>query len=84
MTLLLKPIVFQAIVKEGFQIISAPDVKDGHVEWSHPAGPDAKIRYTKRRTPEGDWHEIGEFCRGEDPCVKTLEMRLSKISAEGN
>ncbi len=45
--------------------------------------PGGRVRYTVRLTPEGDWHERGEFSRDGTQWMPTLEMRLKKLATHG-
>lgn len=69
---------FDAFVKEGYQTRTTPTITDNEYSWSHPAGPEAEMRYTARLTDAGEWLETGFYCRGND-CRQTFEMRLSRI-----
>ena len=53
-------------------------VRPDGFSWSHPAGPNATVRYTAT-IRDGEWHEVGERIAGSAPPVKTLEMRLRRI-----
>lgn len=42
--------------------------------------PGGRTRYTIRLTPEGEWHERGEFSRDGQQWFPTMEMRLRRAS----
>lgn len=72
---------FDAFVKEGYQSRSAPQVGENEFRWSHPAGPNAEMRYHARLSPDGEWIESGERCVAEK-CTPVMEMRLSRSSPD--
>lgn len=69
---------FDAFVKEGYQTRAMPIVGENEFSWSHPAGPQADMRFTARLTDDGDWLETGSYCEGET-CRQTFEMRLTRM-----
>lgn len=71
---------FDAFVKDGYQTRGTPVIEENRYHWSHPAGPDAEMRYTVQLDENGQWHETGSYCRA-DQCSQTFEMRLSRIEA---
>ena len=42
--------------------------------------PGGRTRYTIRLTPEGEWHERGEFSRDGQQWFPTMEMRLRRVA----
>jgi hypothetical protein len=42
--------------------------------------PGGRTRYTIRLTPEGEWHERGEFSRDGQQWIPTMEMRLRRVA----
>lgn len=72
---------FDAFVKEGYQSRSEPQVGENEYRWSHPAGPNAEMRYHARLSDDGEWIESGERCVAEN-CTPVMEMRLSRISSD--
>lgn len=54
------------------------ELKENGFVWG-TAVPGGKIRYTMTLTPQGEWHEKGEFTRDEQRWFPTMEMRLKRI-----
>jgi hypothetical protein len=42
------------------------------------ATPQGQVRYAMRLTPQGEWHETGEFVAGEGPARQFIELRVRK------
>lgn len=54
-------------------------VQDSGFVWGHEA-PTGQVRYTMRLTPEGEWHEAGEFSPDGTRWFPTIEMRLRRVA----
>jgi hypothetical protein len=52
-------------------------VLDQGFEWGYEAGP-AKVKFTMRLTPKGEWSESGEAIVGNAPPRKILDMTVRK------
>ncbi len=72
---------FDAFVKDGYQSRSEPQVGENEYRWSHPAGPDAEMRYHAWLSEDGEWIESGERCIA-DTCTPVMEMRLKRASSD--
>lgn len=64
--------------REGtFALTLLPDERG--VQWGFEV-PGGKTRFTMRLTPEGDWHETGEFSPNGQQWIPMLDMRLRRVS----
>jgi hypothetical protein len=53
-------------------------VTDGGIEWRLANTPMGSVRYTIRRTPAGEWHEIGESSTDATNWRRFFEMTLRR------
>jgi hypothetical protein len=55
-----------------------PEIADGRFRWSMQTPQGGTVRYTGVRTPEGAWHEVGEFSRDGAQWSQFFEMTLTR------
>ena len=71
----------RAHLANGQAVDAEPIVRGDTLIWGfrHPQA--GQLRYTITRTPDGDWHEIGERSPdGQANWMKIIEMRLTKAA----
>ncbi len=54
--------------------------EDGGFAWSMTDPRAGRIRYTVRRTPAGEWHEIGERSSDGQQWTRFFEMTLQRVA----
>ena len=60
------------------------EVGERRIVWGFPEPRAGQIRFTVALTPEGRWHEIGEFSRDGATWTKFFEMTLRRVEQEAN
>jgi hypothetical protein len=60
------------------------EVGERRIVWGFPDPRAGQIRFTVALTPEGRWHEVGEFSRDGATWMKFFEMTLSRVGKQAN
>ncbi len=71
---------FEAFTAEGRSTITELKLSEKGFEWGFPVGGTQRVRYTMELTPEGHWHEVGDFTPDGTTWNRFFEMTLQKKS----